>query len=384
MTPDRRRLILTGAALSLTTAFGARAGIATVRNPFGPKPEDLPLADILSDTGAPALGLAVATDKEIKLIKVSGRRRIDRDDAVSEADLWDIGSNSKAMTALAYGRLVEQGKAKWGAKLPDLFPDLSFDASFKDITIEDLLSHRSGIKDDHFIDSDWLIAAQGDPRPLRDQRSDFVKRVLSYPADGKAGDYAYANANYVIAGAAMERLDDRPFEQILNVHLFGPLKLDSAGFGAPTGAQPWGHRLVNRHLLPVNPDGVADHPPVFGPAGRVHLSLGDYARFAQVFLTDGGDVVGPQTLAHIARPQGANAATDGYGLGWQVYMDRPWADGPLLMQEGSNTFWHALIAIAPGKPLAIITVSNAETNGAEACRRLAEAAIKAYVPSSVE
>jgi hypothetical protein len=95
-------------------------------------------------------------------------------------------------------------------------------------------------------------------------------------------------------------------------------------------------------------------------------------------------VVGPQTLAHIARPQGANSATDGYGLGWQVYMDRPWADGPLLMQEGSNTFWHSLIAIAPGKPLAIITVSNAETNGAEACRRLAEAAIKAYVPSSVE
>ncbi|PMZ42910.1 serine hydrolase, partial [Pseudomonas sp. FW306-02-H05-AA] len=92
---------------SLTTAFGARAGIATVRNPFGPKPEDLPLADILADTGAPALGLAVVTDKEIKLIKVAGRRRIDRDDPVSEADLWDIGSNSKAMTAVAYGRLVE-------------------------------------------------------------------------------------------------------------------------------------------------------------------------------------------------------------------------------------------------------------------------------------
>ena len=35
-------------------------------------------------------------------------------------DKWHLGSNTKAMTAALFGRLVDQGRARWGARVVDL------------------------------------------------------------------------------------------------------------------------------------------------------------------------------------------------------------------------------------------------------------------------
>jgi CubicO group peptidase (beta-lactamase class C family) len=95
---------------------------------------------------------------------------------------------------------------------------------------------------------------------------------------------------------------------------------------------------------------------VFGPAGRVHLSLTDYAKFARVFLTEGGGWISPQSLGKLARPW--DGSKEGYALGWQYSDYRGWADGPMLAHEGSNTLWRTLAMIAPAKPLAYLLVTN--------------------------
>jgi CubicO group peptidase (beta-lactamase class C family) len=131
----------------------------------------------------------------------------------------------------------------------------------------------------------------------------------------------------------------------------------SAGFGAPTGPEPWGHEPVtNGGLTAIDPlHDVADNPPVFGPAGRVHLSLADYSKFIRVFLTGGGGWLSAGSLAKLARPW---EGQEGYALGWQYYENKGWADGPVLAHEGSNTLWRTMALIAPAKPLAYILVTN--------------------------
>ncbi len=373
--PSRRTLFVAGAA-SLTVAAPARA--IPVPLPFGGKRKPLvDLGAIQVSTGVPALAAAVVTKDGFAFREVAGRRRTDRPDLVTVADPWHLGANTKAMTAALYGRYVEAGRAAWGARLPALLPDLKLDAGWSEVRIDDVLSHRSGISDRGALDADFLAGARASKLSPREQRTDVAKVLLGSPPSLPVGAFEYANLNYVIAGAVIERVAKRPWEEAIAADLFRPAGMTRAGFGAPTGAAPWGHQDAEGRLSPVDPTAIADNPPVLAPAGEVHASLDDYARFIRLFLTNGGGVLKPETLNRLARPY--TGGDEQYGMGWQVLKERAWADGPVLQHEGTNSLWHASVVVAPAKSLAVIACSNTEAGGGpEACLRATLALIKAY------
>ncbi|MBE7216971.1 MAG: beta-lactamase family protein [Caulobacteraceae bacterium] len=375
--PSRRRLFAGGAA-ALLAAPAARAGIP-VPLPFGgKKPPLVDVWDVVRATGAPAAGGVVVTAKAEPFLGVAGRRRANLPQEVTPADLWDIGSNTKALTAALYARYVEAGKASWSAKLPALLPDLKLDPAWADTSIYDVMAHRAGLSDVGVIEADFLAGAAADPRPATEQRTALVAQVLAQPPRRPPGGFEYSNLDYVIAGAAIERIAKSSWEDAMRAQVFAPLGMAHAGFGAPTGEEPWGHRLGDdRRLHPVSPADLADYPVVLAPSGGVHLSLADYARFARVFLVDGGGFLQPDSLHRLARPWGGQSGD--YGLGWQVTEGEGWAQGPLLSHEGSNGLWHAQVQLAPARGVAVISCANAETGGGiEAARRLSLKLVQAY------
>lgn len=327
------------------------------------------LQRLVDETGVPALAGAVVTPDGLPFLEAAGLRRADGPDRVTTGDLWHLGSNTKAMTAALYGRLVEAGLARWGATLPALFPDLKLDAAWSTTTIEQLMSHTAGATDKGAIDVPWLIAAQSATNPVTDQRTALAAKVLVAPPAGKPGQFEYANLNFILAGAAIERIVRTSWEVAITDRLFKPLGMTSAGFGAPKGAQPWGHRrlpLGVGGMIPVDPKGTADNPPALGPAGTAHMTLTDYAKFIRLFLTDGGDILKPETVAHLTTPQpGA-----GYALGWGVSSGKAWARGPQLAHEGSNTMWHMLALVAPNRGVAVIAAANAMMPDGKSAPRL--------------
>lgn len=354
MTLDRRTLLALPAA-GLLAACGPRPARSSTA-PAGS------LQRILDETGAPALGGMVVTPTGIAFLEVAGRRRIDGPDPVTVRDKWHLGSNTKAMTAALYGKLVEGGQAKWGATLRELFPDLTLDPAWATTTLEAVMSHRAGLSDKGVIGIPWLIAASDDKRPLPAQRIALVAKALAAAPKGKPGVFEYANINFVVAGAAIERLVGGDWEAAITDRLFKPLGMAGAGFGAPTGDQPWGHRSLPfgiGGLKAVDPAGSADNPPALGPAGTVHMPLEDYAKFLRLFLNGGGDYLTPDTIARLTTP----APGADYALGWGVAVGKPWARGPRLGHEGSNTMWHAKAIVAPARGVALVSVSNAFPSG---------------------
>ena len=185
------------------------------------------------------------------------------------------------MTAVLMGTLVEEGVLDWSTTLQDVFgSDVSIQEDYQSVTMEMLLSHRAGTWGSFAEHRDtWqMMWADGD---VMEQRQSVVEDVLSEEPEVPPGStYLYSNAGYVIAGASLERLTGTSWETLMNNRLFGPLEMDSCGFGAPdsTGGleHPWGHNGNS----PVNPaEGVADNPPSLGPAGTVHCNLEDWASF---------------------------------------------------------------------------------------------------------
>ena len=363
---DRRELLI-----------GATAGIAQLGQRVVPR---ITLPALLDQSRTPALGGAVITSKGEPGVQVEGRRRSGQRVAVQREDVWLIGSNTQGLTALLYGRLAEFGKTRFGAKVSEVFPDFTVDDGWRGVAMDEFMAHVAGVSDAPFATPEGLHKWLTDTRPLSVQRQAFAKAVLAAPPQGRRGDYAFSNAGYVVVGAAIERASKLTWEACMSAELFSPLALDSAGFGAPDGPEPWGHaRLDATHTIQVNPKAEADDPPVFGPASRVHLSLSDYAKFVRLFLTGGGDYVDPKTIAHLATPISGEAA--GPALGWLVAPPRAWSSGPVLQATTSSGFWSTDVEIGPARDLAVIAVSNAggADFGGSAVQRLALSLIQSHV-----
>ena len=232
------------------------------------------------------------------------------------------------------------------------------------------MHHRAGLDEAGVMGVPWLMSARADPRSLREQRAAIVAAALARPPAGAPGTFAYANANYVVVGAAIETLLDQAWEDAMRTEMFAPLAMTSAGFGPPAGENAWGHRgegAARIAMEPAHPG--ADNPLAMGPAGTAHMTLADYARFLGLFLNDGGGWLTPATVAALTTPP--EGAPPPYAGGWIVLPGRPWAaGGPVLTHDGSNTMWHVTAAVAPAAGLALVAASNDGEAGRAACQTL--------------
>ncbi|MDY7106427.1 MAG: serine hydrolase domain-containing protein [Actinomycetota bacterium] len=303
------------------------------------------LVELRDRTGVPAAGAAIVGPDGLEELDVLGVRRRHGNEPATAADAWHIGSCGKSLTALLWARLVDAGRARWGAPLTELFEDLTAPVAqgWAGVTIDDVLVHRSGLPANPTRAD--LQRAYRDTAPLAERRTAAATRMLAAPPR-HAGRFRYSNVGYVVAGAAVERITGTAFEDALRAHVLGPLGVSSAGFGPPPDL--WGHggRMVALGPLgivdvgrgggPADPaDPTSDNPPVLSPAGRLHLTLADWARVQQVFLgtAPGGPCITPASLEHLLTPvrgRGPNQA-----MGWAPA--RGLGDAT-LGQQGSNTY----------------------------------------------
>ncbi len=308
--------------------------------------------------GVPALGAAVVTDSGDLDVCVIGDRRRGGSDLAAADDQWHIGSCAKSLTAALYARLVERGDASWDTPILDCFGDLAgeVDAGWAGPTIAEALVCRAGIGAN--LSGSEMHQAYLDTDPAVEQRSRAVRSALSNRPQDR-GTFRYSNLGYIVVGAAIDRLSGMPYEEALRVHLLDPLGIASAGFGPPPDI--WGHPgklqlggLVIGRGAPVPPDGVhSDNPPVLTPAGRLHLTLADWAALQRVFLEDGSALLHPHSIDRLlSAPPGKGA---GMAMGWAPATGL--GDVSHGMQ-GSNTYWVATALIDARRRRAAMVVTN--------------------------
>lgn len=372
MTLDRRSILgAMGAmpALGLPTLTHARTGDEAVQTA---------LDRVFEATAPVGLGAALVSREGVYASGVRGLRRKDGTEPVRTSDAWHLGSNTKAMTAVLFARLVEQGRADWDLRLVDALPG-EHDPAWSEVRVVDLMQHRAGLRDDDVLGQVWFMTARGDPATLPEQRLAVARKALAVPPGGTPGQFQYGNANYMVAAAAMEAITGQDWQALMVEKVFAPLGISSAGFGAPPEPAPWGHLVQSGRVVSLPPSHPgSDNPAALGPAGTVHMTLEDYGRFLSVFLKDGQPLLQPASVARLTRP--AEGPPPAYGCGW-IVLNQPWASadgttpGRVLAHDGSNTMWYASAAVAPDRGLALIAVSNDGTAGARACPALLRALI---------
>ena len=335
------------------------------------------LAPIRERHKMPALGAAVIVKGKLVALGVDGVRKVGDEAAVTTHDLWHLGSCTKAMTATLFAQQVAEGKLQWTSSLGEALPDLrdGMHASARKITVAQLLQHRSGLPSQPPT-AQWVSLFSFDGSNLEARREVAQTMLESQPEAAPGERFQYSNAGYMIAGAALERATGKSWQQLIQARLFDVLDMSSAGFGAPGHddkvEQPWGHMTVDAADKPM----FADNPPSLGPAGTVHASLEDWARFLAMHLgvvvEAGKPVCSASSLATLHQPPKGGD----YALGW-VVTKRDWATGPVLWHNGSNTLWYAVTWMAPDMGFAVLVTCN-HGGGSKACDEVAGACIKRF------
>lgn len=314
----------------------------------------------------PALG-GLRFDGDRVTQEVVGVRKFGDATPATEGDQWHLGSCTKAMTATVVATFVEEGRLSWNTTLAELFPNLAgMHASLKPVTLAQLLGQRAGLGDLSDFNDGILWKSLWDENldPMIGRRRVAAAMLTAAPAKTPGTEYFYSNANYVIAGAALERLTGKSWETLIRERLFAPLGMNGCGFGAPgtPGAaipdQPWGHDVEDGVLKPVEPGFFADNPPTLGPAGTVHCSMADWAKFLRLhvkgFRGEETAILRPGSFVRLHTPLDGQDYTPG---GW-IRLERRWANGPVLHHGGSNTLNLAITWLAPKRDLGVLTVTN--------------------------
>lgn len=315
------------------------------------------LARFRHDVGAPAvIGGVLTAEGDLELAVVGDRQRTSGEPATTD-DRWHLGSCGKSMTAVLYGRLVERGLAEWGTPVRNLFPDLAdeIDAGWQTPTIDDLLLCRAGVRANPSKSA--MFASWRDVSSASDQRTGLVISALANAPRG-AGSFRYSNVGYAVVGAAIDRLAGIPYEVALAVHVMDPLGVNSLGFGPPPDV--CGHRprlqlgpIVLGRGKPAPVDDVrSDNPMLLTPAGRMHLTLPDWARFQRIFLNRGAPLLAAETVDHLLRPPKEEPAA--MAMGWAPAQ----ADSVSYGMQGSNTMWAATALLDAKMQRAALIVVN--------------------------
>lgn len=331
----------------------------------------------------PALAAAFVVDGKIVATNAVGFRKFGGDERVEVDDKFHIGSVTKSMTATVAAMLIEQGKISWTTTIGETFPELKnkIHPDYLNVTLEQLLSQRSGAPGNAPSDL-WIKAwaAKGTPA---EQRMTFVKGLLARKPEAKPGTkYIYSNQGYSIAGVMLEKASGKTWENLLRTMLFEPLGMTTAGFGAPASPgevdQPWGHtRKVLSGVESVPPGPRADNPLAISPAGAVHCSVGDLAKYAAFHMA--GERGESRLLKAESFKKLHTAIGDDYALGW-VVLERPWAKGRALMHNGSNTMFYVVVWMAPEINSAVIVATNIGGDGAfQGCDEAASKLIGKYL-----
>jgi len=325
------------------------------------------LDGILKDTDVPGIAAVAMFHGEIVATGVAGVRKIGETPKITLQDHFHIGSCTKSMTASLAAMLVAEGKITWDTKAADVFRDVKIDPGFKDATLRQLLSNTGGAP--HDVPAELWGTLSRSKLPEAEQRKMLVNGILSdkpvyVPGEGSV----YSNAGFSIGGAMLERVSGQSYEELARRRLFAPLGITSAGFGTPPSPgkidQPYGHHKVNGALVAVS----QDNPPAITPAGRVNLSILDFAKYASLHLGDlkGGGPLDAKQLDDLHRPV---PPSKDYGCGWKS-CQRDWAGGTALTHTGTNTMFFAVMWLAPAKDFAVVVSCNSG-EGEKTCDKVA-------------
>ena len=259
---------------------------------------------LMKSHNIPAASFGVIKKGKIEITHTLGKIQFDEPLKANEENLFHIGSNTKSVTSWLAGRLVIKEKISWDTKFFDVLPELKSEAlpQYHDMTLQDLLSHRTGITS--FKNrNQWPTIENANqkyqPHTSKETRLAIIKQaLLEKPKElDKENPYHYSNMGYICAALMLERTSGKTWEKLLE-ELNKDLSLDfKIGWPKYHGAiEPRGHMMATKDttstekvfgLIPERLEKNElwqDYVFVCRPSGDLSVNIDGFLKFLDVII----------------------------------------------------------------------------------------------------
>jgi CubicO group peptidase (beta-lactamase class C family) len=350
---------------------------------------------------------------EVAQVNTIGHRDVEAGLPMTRDTLFRIASMTKPVTSIAALMLWEEGKLRLEDPIAKWLPEFADMRVLKDaagpvddtypapraITVEDLMTHRSGLA--YAFTSVGPIGeayekALGPPLAGQLTPEDWLARLGSLPLSYAPGErFHYSHATEVL-GFLVARIEGKPLGQVLKDRIFAPLGMADTDFWCPPEKRG---RMAKLYRIDPQTDRLqdvsfphVDSQPVFEAGGGGLISTADdYLKFARMMLgrgeVDGVRLVKAATLEMMTQNRLTEAQRQipfmgipfwlgqGFGLGVSVITDpekQAWmgagSKGAFGWPGAFGTWWQA----DPAEDMVMIyLIQNSMPLGPELAAQLA-------------
>ena len=303
----------------------------------------------------PGMAIAVVKDDQVIMARGFGLADLENNVPVSSDTIFAIGSATKAFTTVLAGMLVDEGRMDWDDPVTDYLPSFTLDVDSQDqnaqVTIRDLLSHRTGfvrmgiLAANDSVSSDEILQAAVGAEPW----APFRER------------YYYNNVMYLAAGVAMGSAAQSDWDTLVENRIFEPLGMKSTSTTLKEAQEDprlamgyrWEEALESH-------DSVEMHSVEnFAPAAAINSNVLDMAQWLRLQLGrgnyEGQQLISEQQHRETWTSQIEIAPGVDYGLGWTL---REWDGEPLVENGGRVPGFTTRVAMLPESNLGIVLLTN--------------------------
>lgn len=289
-----------------------------------------------------------ANDKFMGSVTLSQKGQIIYSKAIGYADVetgiksntqskYRIGSISKMFTAALVFKGVEEQKLTLSQSIDRFFPSV---VNAQQITIADLLNHRSGIF--NLTSNADYLSWNTTPKSEEELVAIIAKGKSQFEPNSRA---EYSNSNYVLLSFLLEKVYEKPYGDLLNEKIIRPLGLKDTYLGKEINLD---EKEVNsyKYVGSWSKESETDMSIPLG-AGAVVSNPSDLTRFVEALFQ--GRVISEESLAQMT------TIKDGFGMGiFQI----PFFDKKGFGHTGGIDGFTSMLTYIPEDKLAVALTSN--------------------------
>ena len=317
------------------------------------------LERIMEEEGIPGVQVAIVKDNEVVLSENLGVANVPFSVAVNDNTIFPICSISKIFASTAIMQLEEQNKLILSDSISKHIHNLP--SHWNPVTIEQLLSHTSGLPDIEDTVKDELIGGKG-------QDSAWLE-VQKMPLQFSPGEeFSYNATNYLLIQKIIEKYGQSSYEEFIEVNQFKVAGMQQMVFAnssdvkenkCPTYVYYYWDESIGDYVKGTNLIETSEEfPSILRADTGAFSSANEMAKWLIALQT--GKLLKRERIDKMWTPiqlnsgeyGGFGGGLDRYALGWPV-MTRE--QHPALVPIGGG---RAALAIYPEDDLAIILLTN--------------------------
>lgn len=272
---------------------------------------------------------------------------------------FPIASMTKLFTSILTLQLVEKSLLSLDAKASAYLPELPADC--QDITIGELLTHHSGLKNEPFKQ-----CYQTSYSP-----AEFVKNFVAKDEKQKTLAFNYNNVDYIVLTRLLEVVTKKPFAKLLQANILTPLQMNDSGVLNESRVVPRLAYGYHNYTFGSGSrkDTLRNDGPIYlsnyAGAGALYSTVTDLHKLVQA-LKANTLLSAKTTAAYLLKPQRPGFVDEarGYPTVGFYYNDKTFSK-PVLERRGSINGFNSILLTNKDFTKIVIILNNTDTGDLE-------------------